>query len=91
MASLKITRASGDESIHLITPAIEYAFEQNFKSGFHKRMRDEERTSDIYWLSWKCLDVAAKNGSGEAIKPFGEAFLETLAKVEVIEDINPNG
>jgi hypothetical protein len=35
MASLKVIRADGTESIHEITPAIEYAFEQYAKKGFY--------------------------------------------------------
>ena len=86
MFKLKITKASGDISEHEITPAIEYAFEQNFKAGFHKRFRDEERQSDVYWLAWECL-----RKSGETVKPFGEQFLETIKKVEILEAESPNG
>jgi hypothetical protein len=86
MLALKITKASGEESTHDITPAIEYAFEQFFKSGFHKRFRTEERQSDIYWLAWECL-----RRSGESVKPFGEAFLETIKTVEILDADTPNG
>lgn len=86
MFKLKITKASGDISEHEISPAIEYAFEQNFKAGFHKRFRDEERQSDVYWLAWECL-----RKSGETVKPFGEQFLETIKKVEILEAESPNG
>lgn len=86
MFKLKITKASGDISEHEITPAIEYAFEQNFKAGFHKRFRDEERQSDVYWLAWECL-----RKSGDTVKPFGEQFLETIKKVEILEAESPNG
>ena len=86
MFKLKITKASGDISEHEITPAIEYAFEQNFKAGFHKRFRDEERQSDVYWLAWECL-----RRSGETVKPFGEQFLDSIKKVEILEADSPNG
>lgn len=81
MAQLKITRASGDVATYKITPAIEYAFEQQFKCGIHMKFRLEERQSDIYWLSWECI-----RRSGETVKPFGDAFLETLQSVEVVDD-----
>ena len=86
MLALKITKASGEETKHEISPAIEYAFEQHFKAGFHKRFRDEERQSDVYWLAWECL-----RRSGETVKPFGEQFLEILAKVEIVDADLPNG
>lgn len=85
MLKLKITRASGDVSEHLVTPAIEYAFENYAKKGFLKAFRDDEKQSDVYWLAWKCISLV------EDVKPFGELFLQTLAKVEVLEDDSPNG
>ena len=42
MASLKVVRADGTESIHEITPAIEYAFEQYAKVGFYRAFREQQ-------------------------------------------------
>jgi hypothetical protein len=81
MAKLKITRADGSVSEHQITPSIEYTFEVYAKMGFHKAFRDMERQTDVYWLAWECV-----RRSGETVKPFGAEFLETLAKVEVLDD-----
>ena len=82
MASLKITRASG-EIICKITPVIEMAFEKKYNCGIHKKFRDDEMSSDLYWLSWDCLRRL------EVVDPWGDAFLETLIAVEVIEDTDP--
>lgn len=81
MAKLKITRADGSVSDHQITPSIEYAFELHAKKGFHKAFRDDEKQSDVYWLAWECI-----RRSGESVKPFGAEFLDTLARVEVLDD-----
>ena len=81
MAKLKITRADGSVSDHQITPSIEYAFEVYAKKGFHKAFRDDEKQSDVYWLAWECI-----RRSGETVKMFGAEFLETLSKVEVLDD-----
>jgi len=81
MARLKITRASGETTEHQITPRIEYSFELYAKKGFHKAFRDDEKQSDVYWLCWEAI-----RRSGETVKPFGEAFLETLTRVEVLDD-----
>jgi len=86
MIKLRVTKASGDITEYDITPALEYAFEQNFKSGFHKRFRDEEKQSDVYWLSWE-----AERRSGVTVQPFGDKYLETLAKVEIMDADSPNG
>lgn len=84
MARLKITRSTGDISEHQITPSIEYAFELYAKKGFARAFRDDEKQTDIYWLAWECL-----RKSGETVPMFGLPFLETLEKVEVLDDL-PN-
>ena len=82
MAKLKITKADGSLSEHQITPSIEYAFELYAKKGFHKAFRDDEKQSDLYYLAWECIRT-----SGETVKTFGPEFLDTLAKVEVVDDL----
>jgi hypothetical protein len=86
MIKLKITKASGDVSEYEVTPVIEYAFEQHFKSGFHKYFRDEEKQSAVYWLAWE-----AERRNGNHPVPFGDSYLETLAKVEILDADSPNG
>ena len=86
MAKLKVVRADGSESMHEITPAIEYAFEQYAKKGFYKAFREDQKQSDIYWLAWECL----RRANAPDVFPFGEKFLETLSAVEVVDD-SPNG
>jgi len=81
MAKLKITRADGTVSEHQITPKIEWAFELYAKQGFHKAFRLDEKQSDVYWLAWECL-----RSSGVEVPVFGASFLDTLAKVDVLED-----
>ena len=80
MAKLKITKTDGTTTEHEITPAVEFAFEATKGKGFHKAFRDDERSSDVYWLAWECL-----RRSGETVKPFGIDFVETLKAVEVLE------
>ena len=87
MASLKITRADGTESLPEITPAIEYAFAQYSKKGFYKAFREDQKQTDIYWLAWECL----RRADAPDVKPFGDKFLETLKAVEVLGDDSPNG
>ena len=80
MAKLKIVRNDGSELIGEISPAIEYAFENYYKTGFHKAFRELEQQSMVYYLAWEITKRA-----GEAPKPFGEAFVETLKSVEVLD------
>ena len=81
MASLKITRAGGKMSTHRISPALEYAFEQEFKGGIAKILRDGERQSDVYWLAHKALIK-----SGETVPLNFNEFLDELDTVEIIDD-----
>ena len=80
MAKLKIVRVDGSVIEGEITPAVEYAFEQYAKKGFHKAFRDDEKQSDVYWIAWEVL-----RRSGETVKPFGIDFIETLKEVSVLD------
>lgn len=82
---LKISQIDGTVSTHRITPAIEVAFEKEMKGGFAKIFRDHERSSDLYWLAWECL-----RRNGTVVPPYGDAFLESLEGVELVDD-DPNG
>lgn len=78
---LKIVRASGEETIHPITPSIEYAFELYAKKGFFRAFQEDQKQSDVYWLAWECL-----RKSGVTVPPFGVSFMDMLDKVEVLGD-----
>lgn len=80
MAKLKVTRVDNSVTEYEITPAIEYAFENYAKMGFHKALIELQRQSDVYWLCWEAI-----RRSGESLPPFGDKFLETLKNVDVLE------
>lgn len=80
MAKLKIVRMDDTVIEGEISPAVEYAFEQYAKKGFHKAFRDEEKQSDVYWLAWEVI-----RRSGEVVPLFGMQFIETLKSVEVLD------
>jgi len=83
MAKLKIVRTDGSVIEGEITPAVEYAFEQYAKKGFHRAFREDEMQTSVYWLAWEVT-----RRSGETVKPFGIDFIETLRSVSV-EDSDP--
>ena len=80
MAKLKIVRTDGSVIEGEITPAVEYAFEQYAKMGFHKAFRDQELQSHVYWLAHEIT-----RRTGETVKPFGVEFIETLKSVDVLD------
>jgi hypothetical protein len=81
MAKLKVTKTDGTVTEYEITPLLEYSFEQFAKKGFHKAIVEEGMQTYIYYLCWSCSRRA-----GEAPKPFGDSFMETLKSVEVLDD-----
>lgn len=84
--SLKISLTDGSTHEFEITPAIQYAFEQYAKTGFHKAFRENERQTDVFWIAWESL-----RRNGVTVVPFGEKFIETLKNVEVVSNDSPNG
>jgi hypothetical protein len=86
MIKLKITKASGEVNEYEITPVIEFAFEREMKMGFHKYFREEEKQTGVYFLAFE-----AERRNGVTVVPFGDKYLETLVKVEILDADNPNG
>ena len=80
MVKLKITRDTGVVEEYDITPAIEVEFEAYAKMGINKCFREQEKQTDVYYLCW----LAIKR-SGQTVAVFGEAFLNTLKAVEVLD------
>ena len=78
---LKVTRIGGVVTEHDISPAVKAAFELHFKEGFYARLREKEMETDGFWLAWECI-----RRSGETVKPFGADFLDSLVRVEVLDD-----
>jgi hypothetical protein len=78
-AKVIITKITGEVEEILITPAIEVAFENKTGEGFFKTLVEQQKQSDAYWLAWEAM-----RRSGQTVKPFGDEFLDTLKKVEVV-------
>jgi len=82
---LEIKLQEGKTQILDITPAVEVAYEAEFKGGFYKLLRDNERQSDLYWIAHQCM-----KRKGLTQLEYGDAFLETLKEVDIVTDA-PNG
>ena len=80
MAKLRVTTQDNQVTDYEITPLIEFAFEQYAKKGFHKALIEDQKQSDIYWITWESM-----RRSGVTVKPFGEQYLESLKSVEVLD------
>ena len=80
---LRVTYGDSTHSIE-VSPVLEVAFERQFKGGFAKLFRTEERSEHLYWLAWEGL-----RRSGVVVPPFGDDFLASLNGVEITD--SPNG
>lgn len=76
LAKLKISLNSGEVSEHDISPLVQFRFEKKEK----KSVASIDSQSDLYLLAWFCLQA-----DGVSVAPFGEDFVATLEKVEVVD------
>ena len=75
MARLAIELTTGDSHSYDITPAAEYAFEQEFNTGIYKRIENKSQRS-----------VCFANNEGHSIKP--EVFQDSLEALFGDQKIN---
>jgi hypothetical protein len=81
MAKLKITLVDGTTHEVPVTPKLQWAFEIYAKKGFHRAFNEDAKQTDLFYLAHEGL-----RQNGITVKPFGEAFLDTLQDVEVLGD-----
>lgn len=81
---LKITTKEGKSEVVDVAPATECAFEIEFKGGFYKLLRDNERQSDLYWIAHHAMK---RKGLTQLAL---DAFIDSLVEVDIVTD-SPNG
>lgn len=81
--SIKVKTNDGQEGVYSLRPKTIVAFEQKFNKGFAKLLSEDQKLEHIYFLAW-----GAMKDAGKVVKPFGDAFLDTLDAVELIADPN---
>jgi len=81
---IKVTIKDGKTEILDVTPATECAFEIEFKGGFFKILRDNEKQSDLYWIAHHAMK---RKGLTQLAL---DAFIESLVEVDIVAD-SPNG
>jgi hypothetical protein len=80
---VKVKLVGSDEATYPLKPRAIVAFEQKFGKGFGKLLGEEQKLEHIYYLGWQaCRD------NGIVVKPWGDAFLDTLELVELVSDPN---
>jgi hypothetical protein len=80
---IKVKTTDGPEATYPLRPKTIVAFEQKFNKGFAKLLSEDQKLEHVYFLAW-----GAMKDAGKVVKPFGEAFLDTLDSVELATDPN---
>jgi hypothetical protein len=81
---VKVKTVDGtNDGTYSLRPKTLVAFENKFNKGFAKLLTEDQKLEHIYFLAW-----AAMKDAGKTVKPFGEAFLDTLNSVELETDPN---
>lgn len=80
---IKVKTSDGQEGTYALRPKTLVAFENKYNKGFAKLLSEDQKMEHIYFLAW-----AAMKDGGKVVKPFGEAFLDTLESVELDSDPN---
>jgi hypothetical protein len=82
--SIKVKTVDGQgDGVYSLRPKTLVAFENKFNKGFAKLLTEDQKMEHIYFLAW-----AAMKDAGKVVKPFGDAFLDTLNSVELESDPN---
>jgi len=82
---LKVTKTDGTDAVHTIGPRQIVAFERHWKTGLAKAFQVDQKMEHLFWLAWE-----AERASGVTVPPFNDAYLDTLANVEIVSTDNPS-
>ena len=80
---IRVRTTDGTDATYSLRPRVIVEFEQKYQKGLAKLIAEEQKLEHIYFLAW-----SAMKDSGKVVKPFGEAFLDTLDSVELETDPN---
>jgi hypothetical protein len=83
--SLAVSKTDGTTATYVIGPRQIVAFERHWKIGLAKAFTNEQKMEHLFWLAWE-----AERSSGITVPTFGDAYLDTLANVEIDAVSNPS-
>jgi hypothetical protein len=82
---LKVTKNDGSTNTYTVGPRQIVAFERHWKIGLAKAFQVEQKMEHLFWLAWE-----AERSAGNVVPLFGDAYLDTLANVEIDNLTNPS-
>ncbi len=78
---IKVTKKDGKEVSYELTPAAKVAFESHFKTGWRKRLIEDQRDSDLWWFAHYLITA-----KGETTGALDDDFLNQYKDVEFLID-----
>jgi len=78
---IRVTKKDGKEVNYELTPAAKVAFESHFKTGWRKRLIEEQRESDLWWFAHYLITA-----KGETTASLDDDFLGQYKDVDFVID-----
>jgi hypothetical protein len=79
--SIELTKKDGKKLIYELTPSAKVAFESHFKSGWRRRLIDEQLESDLWWFAHYL-----QSKKGDTTLELGEAYTDQFTDIELVVD-----
>lgn len=78
---IKVTKKDGKEISYELTPSAKVAFESHFKTGWRKRLLEEQKESDLWWFA-HYLQLK----KGDTNLEFNDAYIDQFADIDIVFD-----
>jgi len=78
---IRVTKKDGKEVSYELTPAAKVAFESHHKTGWRKRLIEEQMDTDLWWFAHFLIKA-----KGETTLEMGDEFLSQYSDVEFVID-----
>lgn len=79
MHKIEITKKDGKKLSYELTPSVKVAFEAEFKTGWRKRLGEQQLESDLWWFAY-----ALEKAAGKTDKDYGDDYINQYSDVDLI-------
>jgi hypothetical protein len=79
MHKIEITKKDGKTITYDLTPSVKVAFEAEFKTGWRKRLAEQQMESDLWWLAWNLEKAASKTDLA-----YGDDYINQYVDVDLL-------
>jgi hypothetical protein len=79
MHKIEITKKDGKKVTYELTPSVKVAFEAEFKTGWRKRLSEQQLESDLWWFAY-----ALEKAAGKTDKEYGDEYINQYRDVDLL-------